>query len=215
MYQIYGFISQHSFKPVYVAEALGVDYEFHFVNLIKGDQSSESFLSKSPVGKVPVLGHDGSYLFESGAISRYLANAENSSLYPADPFARAKVDQWLDFFSLHLGRWLNTIYFESCVKPLVGMGEADAAKCEEAHQFAVQQFKLLDQHLQNQSWLANDAMSIADLCALAYVEQIRHIDFSLNDFPNVQTWFDKLDTLESTNRARAKVAPYLQHLKPA
>ena len=57
---------------------------------------------------------------------------------------------------------------------------------------------------------ANDALSIADPFALAYVEQVNAIDFPLDDFPRVKDWFERLEALESTSRARAKVQPHVQ-----
>jgi glutathione S-transferase len=212
MYQLYGFFTQNSLKPLYVIEELGVPYEFHFVNLLKGENQTEHFLGMTPMGKVPVLHHNDSHLFESGAICRYLANSEHSSLYPEDKMQRANVDQWLDYFTCHLGRWLNTLYFENLVKEKVGMGEADPAACEEANKFAHQQLGILNNWLELQTWLANDALSIADLCALAYVEQTRAIDFSLDDYPRVKAWLERMEALESVNRAKQKVQPYVMEI---
>jgi glutathione S-transferase len=160
----------------------------------------------TPVGKVPVLEHDGQYLFESGAICRYLANVEQSALYPEDKLQRARVDQWMDFFTCHLGRWLIKLYFENIIRPRANLGEKDEAGCEEAVKFAHQQFKLLDDWFENRTWLANDALSIADLFGLAYVEQVHSIDFPLDNYPRVKSWLDRLEGRASTARAQARVS---------
>jgi glutathione S-transferase len=205
MFQLYGFFTQNSLKTLYVMEELGVEYTFHFVNLSEGDQKTEAFAQKTPIGKVPVLEHDGEYLFESGAICRYAANVSNSPLYPTDKMQRARVDQWLDFFACHLGRWFSTLYFEAFIKPKFNLGGPDEAGVAEAHKFAVAQMEILNLHLKESDWLANDALSIADLCAYAYIEQHRVIDFSLDDYPNVSAWVDRVDLLESIAKARARL----------
>ena len=210
MYRLHGFFTQNSMKPLYVLEELGVDFEFNYVDLGGGANRTDAFRSMNPVGKVPVLEHDGEFLFESGAICRYLASNEKSPLFPADKLERARVDQWMTFFTCHPGRWLTKIYFEKVIKPVANMGEPDEPGCEEAAKFAHQQFKILDGWLGQHDWLANDAYSIADPFAFAYMEQVRPIQFSLEKYPHVQAWFDRIESRDSIARARARVEPYVQ-----
>lgn len=192
-------------KTLYVLEESGLDFEFVLVDLEKGEHKSDSFQQKTPMGKVPLLEHDGEYLFESGAICRYVGSVSNSPLYPADLLQRARVDQWLDFFSCHLGRWFSTLFFEQVIKPKYGLGDPNEASLEEATKFAHQQLGILDGLLQDSDWLANDAVSIADLFAFAYVEQYRVIEFSLNEYPHVQAWFDRIEARDSIAKARARL----------
>lgn len=210
MYLLHGFYTQNTLKTLYVLEELGEDYQFQYVDLFKGENRSEDFQKKTPIGKVPVLEHEGRFLFESGAICRYLANKAQSPLYPDEAMQRAQVDQWMDFFSCHLGRWLSTIFFERIIKTAANMGETDPAAVEEAINFVNQQLRILDNRFESTDWLANDAFSIADLFALAYMEQVHAIDFALDDYPRVQTWLSRLESLDSTDRARAQVQTYMQ-----
>jgi len=209
VYRLHGFFTQNSMKTLYVLEELGVEFEYVFVNLMTGENRSDSFRAKTPIGKVPVLEHDGEFLFESGAICRYVASIEKSPLFPADKLQRARVDQWMTFFTCHPGRWLTEIYFEKVIKPAAGLGETNLAACEKAERFAHQQLKLLNSWFANTSWLANDAPSIAEPFALGYLEQAHTIDFALDHHPRVRDWFERLEERESTARARARVRPYL------
>jgi glutathione S-transferase len=210
MYRLHGFFTQNTLKTLYVLQELGVDYEFCFVNLMTGDNRTDVFRNMTPAGKVPVLEHDGEFLFESGSICRYVASVEKSPLYPADKLQRARVDQWMTFFTCHPGRWLTKLYFEKIIKQAANMGEPDEAGCEEAVKFASQQLKIVERWLENTEWLANDAFSIAEPFALAYVEQARAVDFPLDDLPRVKSWFERLEARDSTARARAQVQPYAQ-----
>jgi glutathione S-transferase len=166
----------------------------------------------TPAGKVPVLDHDGEFLFESGPICRYVASVEKSPLYPADKLQRARVDQWMTFFTCHPGRWLTTLYFEKIIKPAAKLGETDADNCEEATRFAHQQLGIVEDWFEHTQWLANDAFSIADSFALAYVEQARVTGFALDEHPRVMAWFERLEARDSTARARARVQQYQQAL---
>ena len=103
MLTIYGMnLSGPALKVFYVANALGLEYEQKGINLGEGEGQKEDYLKMHPAGKIPVIDDDGFYLFESNAIIRYLAQKENSSLYPTDLKKRVVVDQWIDFASLHI-----------------------------------------------------------------------------------------------------------------
>ena len=210
MYRLHGFITQNTMKTLYVLEELGVDYEFCFVDLLKGEHMTDSFRDMNPAGKVPVLEHDGEFLSESGSLCRYVAGVEKSPLYPADKLQRARVDQWMTFFTCHPGRWLTKLYFERIIKPKAKLGETDEAGCAEAVKLAHQQLRIVDNWLEHTDWLANDALSIADPFAFAYVEQVNAIDFPLEDFSRIRAWFARVETRESTARARARVQSYAQ-----
>lgn len=208
MYRIHAFFTQNSLKTLYVLEELGVEWEFNYVDLATGANRNEAFREMNPVGKVPVLEHNGEFLFESGAICRYVASVEKSPLYPAEKLQRARVDQWMTYFTCHPGRWLTSMYFERIIKPAAGFGETDEGKCEEAAKFAHQQLKVVENWLSNHEWLANDTFSIAEPFALAYMEQIHPIGFSIDEYPHVKAWFERLEARESTARIHALVQPY-------
>jgi glutathione S-transferase len=212
MYRLHGFFTQNTMKTLYVLEELGIDYEYRFVDLVKGENRSDEFQKITPAGKVPVLEHDGEFLFESGPICRYVSSVEKSPLYPADKLQRARVDQWMTFFTCHPGRWLTKLYFEKVIKPAANLGEPDVAGCEEAIKFAHQQLGIVEHWFGRTDWLANDALSIADPFALAYIEQVRAINFPLDDHPRVMSWFERLEARDATARARARVQPYVQAL---
>src|SRR5690349_2571089 len=66
-------------KAAVALEELGLAYEPHLVNITKGEQKSDAFLSISPNGKIPAIvdfqvsGAEPLTLMESGAILIYLA----------------------------------------------------------------------------------------------------------------------------------------------
>lgn len=210
MFTLYGFFTQNTLKVLYVLEQLGVEYEFRFVNLAHGDNRSDEFRAMTPVGKVPVLEHDGAYLFESGAICRYVAGLAQSPLYPADKLDRARVDQWMTFFTCHPGRWLTNLYFEKIMKPAAGLGETNAGRCEESTRFATAQLKAVERHLEGRNWLVNETLSIAEPWALAYLEQAPAVGFDLSPYPRLQAWYERIDGLPAVARVRDTVRPYAE-----
>jgi glutathione S-transferase len=57
-----------------VLEELGVACEQVRVDLKKGDTKKPEFLKLNPNGKVPLIIHDGTSIWESAAITMYLAH---------------------------------------------------------------------------------------------------------------------------------------------
>jgi glutathione S-transferase len=206
MYRLYGIPTQNTLKVAYVLDALGADYEFKSVDLFKGEHKRPEFLKINPLGKVPALQHDEFNLFESGAICRYVASVAESSLYPSDVKARAQVDAWLDFFATSLGRWLSVLFFEKVLKTLMPhRPEANEVKCQEATTFLDPLFASLEAHLEGSSNLTGEAVTIADLAALAYVEQTSAVGFNLSGYPRTLVWLERLSQLESVKLTKTKI----------
>lgn len=205
MYRIFGFQTQNTKKTLYLIETLNCQYDFKFINLFKRENRQDEFLSVSPFGKTPLLQHDEHYLFESGAICRYLANVEESNLYPQEAFNRGQVDQWMDFFSCHLGKWLNALYFEKVIKNFARMGRPDQNRCQEAEKFIDEQVITVDSWLGANQYFIKDRFSIADLFAFAYIEQFNDLGITFDNVPNIKRWHDEIESLPAISRARKRL----------
>src|ERR1700735_3773142 len=63
------------------------------LNVLAGDPQKPEPLERHPIGKVPVLDHDGMRILETSAIARYLNDVlPGKSLIPATPRDRARMD---------------------------------------------------------------------------------------------------------------------------
>jgi glutathione S-transferase len=87
-------LSSPANKVRFVANYLGVPYEYRRMNLREGEHKQEWYLKINPVGKIPAMSDGDFNLFESGAICKYLCGKVNSPIYPKDIKQRAIVDQW-------------------------------------------------------------------------------------------------------------------------
>jgi len=85
-------------KVLWTCAELNIDYEREDWGAGFQSTSQESFLQLNPNAMVPVIVDDGFVLWESNAICRYLSSkAGDGRLLPADPRARALVEQWMDW----------------------------------------------------------------------------------------------------------------------
>jgi glutathione S-transferase len=94
------FHREHAGRPIRVAwtlEELGEPYELTVMSREEG--KSEEHLARHPLGRVPVLGDDDGYVFESAAICLHLADMHlDAGLVPPPATReRALVYQWTIF----------------------------------------------------------------------------------------------------------------------
>jgi len=73
----------------------------------------DEFLARSPLGKVPFMEVDGTVLTESQVICEYLEETHRDRpLYPADPLAKAKVRELIQYLELHMELVARRLYRE-------------------------------------------------------------------------------------------------------
>ena len=87
-------ISGNCLKVKFVADRLGIPYDWVEVSVLKGETRTAEFLAINPAGQVPAVRFaDNGVLAQSNAIMLHLA--EHSDLVPRPHFERAQMFQWL------------------------------------------------------------------------------------------------------------------------
>ena len=192
MIKIYGAeISTNVNKVRFTANALGVEYELNRMDLFAGEQRSEDFLKLNPVGKVPVM-QDGNFtLFESMAISKYLADKQSSSLYPQDLQQRALVDQWIDFCDIHLQAALNRVTFNRIIAQQVG-AEVDQNSLNFGLKMLDRYFPVLDHQLGQSKYLAGNVLTLADINLVSILDPAEVSGVNFTEYQNLQNWFQNM-----------------------
>ena len=192
MLKIYGSdLSGPANKVRFTANALGLKYEYKFVDLRAGEHQKPEFLKLHPAGKVPVIDDDGFVLFESNAIIKYLAEKNNSPLYPEEFKQQAVVDQWMDFTSHHVGAALSKVLYNRIFAPMRGV-PIDENSLKEGLAFLDRFLPVVDNQLARNKYMAGSKMTIADINLLATLDpsEVAHID--LSKYKNIIQWRNDL-----------------------
>ena len=93
--RIYGIARTRAFRALWVAMELGIDYEHIPLEIGSAGARTPEFLAVNPNGRLPAIDDDGFVLWESLAITLYLAKKHSTGgLYPATLEAEAKTWQW-------------------------------------------------------------------------------------------------------------------------
>lgn len=184
-----------------VALELGTDLEIIEVDVFKGDNRAGEFLRRNPNAKVPVL-EDGDFvLWESRAICAYLASLKpDAGLLPADPKARALMEQWAWWQAIHLGPAMQKLSFELFLKEKLGMGDADHAAVEAERKATDQFLDVLEQGLAGQDWIVG-SLSLADFYLATTFMYRKQAGIALDTRPAVAAWIERLEARESWQKA--------------
>jgi glutathione S-transferase len=179
-------ISGNCLKVKWVPDLLELPYQWEEVDILKGESRTPSFLAMNAAGQVPViLLDDGRTIAQSNAIILYLA--EGSSLLPADPFARAKMMEWLFWEQYSHEPYIAVARFQvvyqhkpvAQLKPrLVERGNAALARLELA--------------LREQPYLVG-RLSLADISLVAYTRMARQGGFDVDAYPSVMSWIAQVE----------------------
>ncbi|OYX34313.1 MAG: glutathione S-transferase [Caulobacterales bacterium 32-69-10] len=86
-------------KVLWTADEIGLSYDHEPEWATPATPSgSPALLKLNPNGLVPVIEDENGPMWESNTISRYLAGRHGrADLLPAEPLARARVEQWMDW----------------------------------------------------------------------------------------------------------------------
>jgi glutathione S-transferase len=100
MFNLYFSPGACSLAPHIVLEELGVAYETHRVDLLKGEQRSPEYLKMNPLGRVPTLEFDGRILTECMAILTFLGGAfPKRGLWPRETLDQAAALSMMSFLA--------------------------------------------------------------------------------------------------------------------
>jgi glutathione S-transferase len=190
--KLYGFdISTPCNKVRYVANKLGMDYEYIIINALEGEHKSEEHIKRHPAGKVPVINDDGFILFESNAIVKYLADKINSPLYPKDLKQRAIIDQWMDFINIHVANGVNKVFGNRIIFPKVGI-EIDERSIQDGLSFLDRFLPILDNQLKNNQYIAGDKLTLADFCLIACIDPLEVIQVEISLYSHLKAYREAL-----------------------
>jgi glutathione S-transferase len=180
-------------KVLWLADELGLIYQHIAVGGSFGGLDTPQFLAMNPHGRVPVIDDDGTVVWESHAILRYLAARYGGhQFWSDDPGTRARAEAWMD--------WVQTT-----LQPdfLIGVFWAFYRTPEHARNWQTirtkvarcgRHFRLLDNILSERPYLGGDNLSLADIPAGTALYRYFELDIDRPSVPSVETWYRRLQS---------------------
>jgi glutathione S-transferase len=185
--RIYGIARTRAFRALWVAMELGIDFEHLPIEIGDAGAKSPEFLAINPNGRLPVIVDGGFVLFESLAITLYLAKKHGfGTLYPAELEDEAKAWQWSFWAIAEVDRGVNIWSLHAVRLP---PEERNTALREEALKVIASPFRVLDTAVARQRYLLGDTFTVADLNVAAVIS--RAVDMDLSHAPHLKDWLSR------------------------
>jgi glutathione S-transferase len=200
-------------KVSMLLEELGLPYKVTAIEFSKNTQKEPWFLEINPNGRIPALTDtftDGSpiRLFESGSIMQYLVDrydTEHKVSYPRGTREYYEVNSWLFWQMGGLG-------------PMQGQANHFARYAPEKIQYGIDRYqnetrrlyRVMDEHLSKSKsgYLVGDKCTIADLACWGWVAAGYWAGISLDDFPSLNAWVDKIVSRPGSEKGRHVPSPH-------
>jgi glutathione S-transferase len=185
-------------RRVWIA-LLEKELEFELVPLkLNGDQFQPDFLAISPFHHVPVLADGDFHLIETLAILDYLeAKYPAIALLPQD----AK-----DLAIVRMVQMVTVNELTPALSPFVRKsfgGVGDPEKLEKAGQHVATILSFFEKLLGDKPFFGSNAITLADVVAGVSVPWLPELGVSLDNYPKLQAWSERLNSRPSWQQTQA------------
>ena len=200
MLKIYGYAQSINVRKVlWACDELGLSFERVDWGGSFRSTSEPQFRALNPVGMVPVIDDDGTVVWESNVIVRYLATTRGrTDLLPSEPAARARVEQWMD--------WQASDFNNSwrvCFQALVRRNPAfqDKAAIDASVELFNKLVGIIDVQLaRTGAYVTGETFTVADIVIGLSLHRWQSVPMPRPEYANVERYFTRL--LERTSFVR-------------
>jgi glutathione S-transferase len=171
-----------------VLAELGIPHETVTLDIQKGDTKKPEFLKVNPNGKVPVIVHDGTVIFESAAITIHLGETfgVEKNVWPSDRLKRGEAMKWVVWSNVSLGdavgRWMrNTMDWIPAEQRNAKAGEAGQKDMRDL-------LGILDASLEGRDYLTGSQFTLADAHVNSFLDWLRYSKVDFTPFARLEAW---------------------------
>jgi glutathione S-transferase len=192
MFKIYGDIfSGNCYKIKLLSDLLEIKYEWHPVDILKGETRTDEFLQINPVGAIPVLvDTTGEIYTESNAILYFLGRG--SEYWPETVELQTRVLQWMFFEQYNHEPNIAVARF---IERYLGLPDERKEDYLSKQKGGNRALKIMNSALSGSKYLIGEYPSLADISLFAYTHVADEGGFDLSQFPAVQKWIKNIKRL--------------------
>ena len=196
MIDLYTWSTPNGRKVSIMLEELEWAYEAHPIDITKDEQFAPEFLAISPNNKIPaIVDNDGALgLMESGAILLYLAE-KSGKLMPQAEAQRWRALEWLMWQMGGAGPMLGQAHHFVHFNP----GKSDYAETRYGNE-AKRLYRVLDERLSENEYLAGDEYSIADIATWPWISRFEWQGVDFDSYPHARRWYKQIAARPAVQR---------------
>ncbi|KAJ1402340.1 Thioredoxin-like superfamily [Sesbania bispinosa] len=169
-----------------------IEFELVPIDMRSGEHKQEPFLSLNPFGQVPGFEDGDLKLFESRAITKYIAHEyadKGTELISRDSKKMAITSVWLEVESQQFDQPASKLLWELVFKPMFGM-PTDPAAVEENETKLGKVLDIYEKRLSESKYLAGECFTLADLHHLPAINFLMNspVKKLIESRPHVSAW---------------------------
>ena len=188
-------------RALIVLREKNIPHEIEYIDL---SSPPPWFYDISPLEKVPVLLVNNEPLFESIPIIEFIDDISPPSLYPDDPFEKARQKAWMEFGN----EILSGIYSFYTSE--------DESTYRHQHRIIMDRLDILEEHLTQGPYFAGDTFSMVDTIygpLFRYLNALSSLSGEnfFHETPQVRQWSEQLLARESVQKSVP--ATYMEEIR--
>ncbi|AQQ67845.1 maleylacetoacetate isomerase [Microbulbifer agarilyticus] len=205
------FRSSASYRVRIALNLKGLCYQYHAVNLLKGEQKESKHRQLNPQGLVPALVDDGNILTQSLAILEWLDEQHPSpALLPASPLVRARVRA----LAYNVACDIQPIQNLRVLKYLqTELGASDEQKVQWVRHWIGLGFDALETQLaahqdkQHSPFAGGDTPGLFECCLIPQIYNAERFGVAVSEYPTITAIADACAALPAFQQARPENQP--------
>ncbi len=179
-------------KVMWTVAELGLAHEQIDLGGKFGGLDTAEHLGRNPHGLIPVIDDNGTVIWESHAIIRYLAaRYGEGTLWPKDPDARASADMWMEWAQTTFQRNFIQLFWACYRTP---PDEQDAQQIADLVSACSEDFTHLDKLLGDKKYASGDSLTYGDIPVATQFYRYFTMDIERPSVPNVEAWYARLQS---------------------
>jgi glutathione S-transferase len=174
-------------KAMWAVGELGLPHERIDIGGAFGKNREPPYLALNPNGLVPTLQDGDLVVWEANTIVRHLAREHGQgTLEPADPKARARASQWMDWQLSVLGPAIHATFWGLVRTP---PEKRDLAAIETSIKKTTAAITILDAQLATTAYVAGDQFSMGDIPVGVFGYRFHALVKDRPPLPHFERWF--------------------------
>lgn len=177
-------------KVVWTAQELGLEFQRTDAGGKFGLVKEPDYLRKNPNALVPLIEYDGTVLWESNVIVRYLcAKHSPDGLYPQDLAERFAAEQWMDWQQTALNPAGRHAFLQLIRTPEDQRQSALIAQSNAATQPLLD---MLDAHFANHTFASGEKFGMADIPLACEMHRWNGLPQARIARPHLDRWYETI-----------------------
>lgn len=177
-------------KVMWTVAELGLAHERIDTGGVFGGLDAPALAGRNPNRLIPVIDDEGTVVWESNAIVRYLcARWGQGGLWDADPRTRSLADRWMDWQQTTLNPVLSPLFWGLIRTPA---DERDPVALAGHAERLGELFGVLDAALADRPFVAGDQLTMGDIPVGCAFHRFHALPIERPELPNLARWYGRL-----------------------